>query len=386
MTTLDELFTDRARVAAPGEASGDRSAASLDRMFAQAPRSAASTPVVGDDASALRALVDAPARTFQVGNAPTPRTIRRVREPRDWVTIGLSLLAVVAVVVAAVVVARSLAAASPAANALDTLVQTEADLVNTQSMISRDIALVQSDRDAGLASADALAAPLASFGDTVDEAALATIEAARQAYVAAATAIVVPEPLAPYRRGPIDENELASVGTAIDSANEQRLALDPIAEEVRAARTGLTAADDTFAAALMAFTGSIPPYAQTLVDDSPDVDAEVSDAVIAAADALVAADLTTASGLAAVKPYTDAVTAMREEQILWDEEAERIRNSVNNGSTGGGSNGSTGGGSTGGGSTGETGVQPPVVEPQPEPEPEPQPEPENTGTDPGTGG
>lgn len=385
MTTLDDLFTDRARAAAPGETSRDRSAQSLDRMFGQTARPAAAKPAV-DDAPALRALVDAPARTFQVGKAPTPKTIRRVREPKDWMTIGLAVLAVVAVVVAALVVARSMAEASPAANALDTLSQTEAELVDTQSMINRDIALVQTDRDAGLASADALAAPLASFGDTVDENALATVEAARQAYVAAATALVVPEPLAPYRRGSIDQDSLASVGTAIDSANEQRLALDPIAEEVSAARTALTAADNTFAAALSAFTGSIPPYAQTLVDDNPDVDAEVSDAVIAAADALVAADLTTPPGLAAVTTYTEAVAAMREEQILWDEEAERIRNNTNNGAGGGGSSGSSGGGSTEGGSTGETDVQPPVVEPQPEPEPEPVPEPENPGTEPGTGG
>lgn len=376
MTTLDDLFTDRKRAAATGAAPGDRSAQSLDQLFAQSPRSASTKPATVDDAPALRALVAAPARTFQAGSAPKPKTIRRVRESRDWVTVVLALLAVVAVVVAAAVVARSMSAASPAANALDTLVQTEADLVNMQSTINRDIGVLQSDKDAGAAGAQALAAPLASFGDTADEAALATAETARQAYIAAATAIVVPEALAPYRRGQIDEDSLASVGTAIDSANEQLSALEPVVAEVETARAALTVADDTFAAALSAFTGSIPPFAALLVEDNPAVEVEITDAVTATASAVAAADLMTATGVSAISPYTDAVATMRDAQELAEDRARGNTNTNGNGSTGGSS------GSNGGGSTGETGVEPPVVEPQPEPQPEPEPVPTDPGTPP----
>lgn len=177
-------------------------------------------------------------------------------------------------------------------------------------------------------------------------------------------------------RGQIDEDSLASVGTAIDSANEQLSALEPVVAEVETARAALTVADDTFAAALSAFTGSIPPFAALLVEDNPAVEVEITDAVTATASAVAAAGLMTATGVSAISPYTDAVATMRDAQELAEDRARGNTNTNGNGSTGGSS------GSNGGGSTGETGVEPPVVEPQPEPQPEPEPVPTDPGTPP----
>ncbi len=369
MTTLAELFDTRG----PAPVAEDRAvppAESLTRMFgspgASSRRPLGASVAVADDSEALRQIVGERTTSVTVGApAPAPTRLRRVRGAKDWLSIGLAIIAVLALVAAATLFATRLAAASPAEGAMSTLRESEAVLVDAQEALSRGIASATSVRDDAVASATALGPTLSALTGITDETARLAAETARQEYLTTMAALEIPDEPAPYRRPSIDETSLSSVGTAIDAVVEQTAALVPAQEQLAEARSAARAADEKLAAALAAYAAGIPAFAATIIAENPDAEATFGQAVATAAAALGASDLRAPAAGAAIGAYATAIVALRADQ---ERAAAAARESeLNNGgntgggnsggNTGGGTGGETGGGETGGGETGggETG-------------------------------
>jgi len=276
-----------------------------------------------DDTANLRALVGGriPAIAVVSGSATTSAPRRRARGRRDKLSTFFAVLAVGAVVVAGVVVGTALASASPSAGAVQTLTESEGLLVDRIAVVNAGIAAVEATRADDLAHASALGAALASVGDASEPSAWTAAETARQQFVAALTAVQPPASASAYRRAALDESSLTEVGAAIDDVTARTTALTSSSDALAGARDQIDAAENAFATAMAAFTATIPTSAASEVKANADARAALRTATTSAADAVAAADLTNAAGLAALDGYANAVAALREGQTLAEEEA-----------------------------------------------------------------
>lgn len=335
MTTLADLFTDSGERAVDPAGDAQREAdeaTQLEGLFAR-PRRRPVAAASRDDQAALAALVGdrASATSVVAGGAPAgPRSIRRGRSGRDWMSIAVAIVAVLAIAAAGVVTAVALTSASPASDAMKTLTQAEAGLVDGIDATNRSIASVEQTRDAAVTQAESLSVALQALSGMSDETQRASAVTAVQQYVSAVTAIELPARAAAWQRPQIDTASLASVGTAIDAVGERSLELETTNQGVAESRKALTAADTALAGAVAAFASTIPAAATAVIDENPDTADSFRAAVESAAAGVAASDLLTPAGLNAVTAYTTAVDALRAEQVrvigvMRDEQAVRSR-------------------------------------------------------------
>ena len=321
MSTLAELFeSDSARSSRPAPAVSSESLAALFPSQPAARPATAQPPA--DDVRALQAVVGGRGPALPGGGPiAVPKRIRRAGDRRDWLSIIVAVVAVVAMVVTAVVAWVAVSSATPEADALRTLSQTEAVLSNDIQSVGAGIERLSAARDASLAHAAALEPALAGLEDAdgVDEKALGTAQQAQADYAAALAAIAVPEPLPAYVRPPVDEESLASIGAAIDGVTARSGEVADAAGVVADLESQLGAVDATFAAAMATFAATFPPQAKTIVDDSPDAEQSFRDAVTDAAEAVSAGALATPESAATLTAYTEAVEELTADQARAEE-------------------------------------------------------------------
>lgn len=256
--------------------------------------------------------------------SPPKRSRRRV----DPLTTGAAALAVLAVIAAAAVGGVQMATASPAASSVTALEADEAalqnghqSLITTRDRIIADIASQTADAAllrGALLSTSTVPDPASdrdSAIEVTDPAALSTALAAVDAYAAGLATIVVPEAPAEYERGDIDEESLAEVGSAIDSAQEQILALDAATTEMRSIRTQLDALRPPADAAVTAYAATFAGNAEAAASRYPDADEALQTALVEAAAQVGSTSLWGAAGATTLEAYRDAFAAVAADQL-----------------------------------------------------------------------
>lgn len=349
MSTLSDLFPDGKRRSAEPSAHDEshRSGQGFAEMFGDRP-AVGGEPQRTADRPALAAVVDAAVAEGRSWATTTPsapkRRARRRRRP-DPVDSGMAILAVAAIATATVIGGVQAATASPADDALQSLIADE------RTIEAAEVALADTrERLAeSVADADARAATLRTALDgvreivdpadipeggteapedagrvaIVDQAALDAAIVAVDAYRADLAALILPPLPAAYQRARIDGDELVEVAAAIDAAQQQLMEIDRTFAAVRSMRTAARKRATTYATTLTAFATTFPAAAQRAIDEHPDAEQPFKDAVAAAGDALAASDLTTEGADAALQGYRDAAAALVADQVRADRQRER---------------------------------------------------------------
>ncbi|MDT0185093.1 hypothetical protein Q9S36_33420 [Microbacterium sp. ARD31] len=251
----------------------------------------------------------------------------------DVLNVVTAVMAVVAVVAAIVVAWVVTASASPEADALETLARSEAVLANEARAVSAAIDRTEEDRGEALVLVDRLQQPLAALEGMSDLEALASLESARSNYEAALGALRIPEKPEAYTPPTVDEQSLASIGTAIDDVTSRTTALTNLADEVRDRSGEMRSLGRGFSEAMAAFADTLPAFAETIIEENPDAEESRRDAVRTAAAAVAAVDLTAPRSPGVLTAYAESVTALREDQtraeieiaqrLAWEEELRR---------------------------------------------------------------
>lgn len=332
MTSLADLFPERDDTR-DGVSQAAKAVRTRNRLttLVGGQRPAPAVAVAADDTDALVQLVGdrAPAAHAGAGAPPEPTRIRRGRSGRDWLSIAVAVLAVVALAGAATVTGVSLGSASPTSGALKDLTQNEAVLVDDIEGVNRSIAALAAEQADGVARAGALAGPLAAVAGMTDEPMRQAAEAARVAYLTAASSVTLPAVPAAYRRGPVDQKSLESVGAAVDAVNERSVQVHRLADDVAAAKDSLARDDARLAAALQKFAATVQASAAALLVENADALERFQTDVTGAATAVATTDLASANGPTVLGAYATAVTALRADHAraaqAIAEENERLR-------------------------------------------------------------
>lgn len=370
MTALSNLFPDGPRTDRTGVVLTDdhHTVRRLSAMIG-APRENSTVARPLANTHELRRIVEEAAADR--GTAPAGSTgstsPRRARKRVDVLALSATALALVAVVAAATVGAVQMATASPAASSLQSLEDDEAAIQNAyQSLVSardRIVTDIES-RTADSASvrtalvSTSTAPDPASFdqGGTlvlIDQAGLDAALAALTTYSEGLAAITVPELPAEYTRADIDEDSLVEVGGAIDSAQEQLVALDAATAEMRALRAQVDSLRPAAETAVATYATTFAAAAEAAEARYPDADEALRGELTAAAAAVGSANLWEAAGIAALERYRDAYVAVAADQLRVEIEAEQNQ-----------------------------GGQQPGFDPQPQPQPSEEPTDPTTPTDP----
>lgn len=276
----------------------------------------------GQDVPRLVAMVDA-AAADRVPTAVSPEPVAARRAPRriDWMTVVAGGLAVVAVAVASTLTAVQIATASPVGDALVLLESDEEELASAEQSLSFSRARVEQQIETGQQRAATLQANLAALTPDAEETpfvdpdALAALSAAVASYQGALDAAALPDALPVRKPVQTDENSLASVATALDAVQERSALVDAAMAEVRPVRAAVEAADESLAGALATFPAAFGSGIPAELDASPDPQQAWRDAVQAASARVIATDLTSPEGAAALSAYRDSVRALRAEQL-----------------------------------------------------------------------
>ncbi|MEJ1089352.1 hypothetical protein WDU99_13610 [Microbacterium sp. Mu-80] len=344
MTTLDDLFPDGPRQTAAPVVDDHHTVRRLDAMFGDR-RADLDRTHRASARPALVAMVDgAVADARPLGEVPpVSRPDTRRRRRFDAFSVVAGGLAVAALVVTGAIGGVQLATASPADDALSALAADEKTIDSAMAGLeSAHARLAESITEADAAAA-ALPAELQQVREVTDPAdippgwtevpedagviAIADPDALDAALTAVETyrtdlaAIALPEAPAAYARADIDADSLTDVATAIDAAQLQLAQIDQATAALRETRAEVDALTTQFEAELAVFTGTFPGVAQTAVEQHPDAEPELAEAVIAAGQSVARADLLDAQGKAALVPYRDAVVALVESQVY----ADRVR-------------------------------------------------------------
>lgn len=322
MTTLDELFPDGPRRVRGAVNDDHHTLRRLDEMFG-APRAAARTARTDVDAlvrTARDAQEDAVPVALPAKPASASRSRSRVR--RDPVNIAAAVLAVGAMVAAGVLGTVQAANANPAAGALRSLQQSQADVEDLAQGV-RDTYGGTADRIAGaLSDAAALRAVLVVIAsgtttgsDSIPIAAPDVVQGAIDevdGYASALHGIALPA--LPQEQSPVgvDERSLTAIASAADAAQVQREAWQQSAALLASA----SAQTDELVAAHERrrdlFAGTFVSGAAQLVADHPGAPRTARDAVVSAAGRIAETRLAGVSGAAAVAAYREAVAALLE--------------------------------------------------------------------------
>lgn len=339
MSPNDEVQPSAHPARAVGESA--RSDPLLEALVGR-PREEVRAHGAGADAVRLVNLVDsavvnsAPAviyvGTEKASKVKKPRGHRRI----DWVNTIVAGVAVIVVATTAIFAGVQVASADPAADAIEILADDQASLTGAENSLKAATTRVEESIATGHADAALIRTALDELGatneraGTADPAALTSAIQAVDAYRAGLDQVVVPTAPAPYERGTVDEESLASVAEAINQIHEASAALDDAASELRSARTAIDALSTTYAGQLSIFAQTLTEFATAENEAHPVAGQTFRDAVTAATNAVTAAPLSGASGAAAFTAFRDAVLTLREEDRRAREDEEREREQPQN--------------------------------------------------------
>lgn len=259
----------------------------------------------------------------QVGKRPLFGGRRRAGAI-NYLSVAAAVVAVVALVGAVSLAVVQRATANPADDAMFSLREREAELANETKVLETAADLYDDSVEEAAALAEVSAPIVAGLAGRVDGAALVPVENARAALAAAAassTAVRVPT----YRRGQIDEKDLAQVGNAIDSVRLARGELPALIASARDARSTVVSAIAGYRAQLLSLGTAIESEAVKLVTENDSAGQTFRTSVTDAAARVVTSQRAGGDGLSEMPAYAAAVDALRAEnaRIVALEEAER---------------------------------------------------------------
>ncbi|MFE4727226.1 hypothetical protein [Microbacterium sp. NPDC056736] len=254
-----------------------------------------------------------------------------------------AVLAVISLVVAAVVTWAALASSSPERDALRTLSHNEAVLANEIRAVNSAIDRVNATRSEGIAYAQQFEGPLVGATQATDEVARAAAENARVDFAAALEAMVVPAGIEPPAATAVDEESLASIGSAIDAIAVHSGEVEALSESVADLEAEIAAHRRTFATAMATFAATLPRSAEVIANENPNALDDFREVVIATADAVAASGLRTPESAGTLTAYAAAVEALRDDQARAERaiaeqrarEEEERRRQVTEGESGG---------------------------------------------------
>lgn len=292
-------------------------------MFDGAPRVTSAPTDFADEVQALNALIGSRrVAEPELRGVKKPGRLRRSRSGRDWLSIGAAALAVVSVVSASTLVGISVASASPASDALNTLTANEAVLANSIERVNSSISALEQSRQTAKSDAEALAAPLASLAQIAEIPAVATAETARQALLAEIDGVKMPDQLAAYRRPAIDGDSLESVGTAIDLVDTRTREAQEASAQLDDLRTTLAKTVQPFEEAVAGVGRELPAVATTLVSENDLADETLRTNVTSLAARVATVESHTSPS--AISDFVNAVAALKTGQRTAEiEEADR---------------------------------------------------------------
>ena len=160
--------------------------------------------------------------TMAAGPVAGPTSVRRAGNQVDVLSIVMAALAVIALVISSVIAWVVVSSSSPEGDALRTLTQSQAVLTNDTQAVNASISRLDEARAASIAYAQQLQLPLEQLAGMSDDAALATAESARAAYLSALEILLVPPAVDAFTPPAIDEESLPSIGAAIPERREAR--------------------------------------------------------------------------------------------------------------------------------------------------------------------
>jgi hypothetical protein len=299
--------------AAPGAAGSDRRARRRGSTLSRA---------ATDSFASLLAVAGGP----KEGTRPEGRTSRVPGSPggapqsatRRGAGVGGIANAVAAAVAISLVIATATfavvnrATANPADEAMMSLSEDEASLLNESHTLSTALGIyTQTVSDAGALS-ESSHGVLDGLEGKVDAATLAAAQSSRASLAAALVRPVVIDVPA-YSRGSINERSLADVGKAIDRVRRIRETLPALLAQTRDARGEVTALQTSFRDALRNLGAAIESGAGKMVAENTEADASFRTAVSDAAAQVSSAQESGSDGLAEMSAYSAALDALRAE-------------------------------------------------------------------------
>lgn len=254
-----------------------------------------------------------------VAGADSRGGLRRGR----WAAVAAAV-AVVALLAGGIVLGFVLNAKPSTVEAMQRLESSERSVAARVDRINADIDALTTALEASRGSAASFADPLARMAGVSDDAARTAAEQAREAYVTALDALVVPEEADEAERGDIDTEVLAEVEAEQASVDARSAELDRLAADVAAVRSALAEEDAAFHAAIAAFVATIPAYGAGVVEENPEAEESFRAAVTETAQTVSTTDPFAPNGFAAWDGYAAAVGALRadEQRAVEEREAE----------------------------------------------------------------
>lgn len=236
----------------------------------------------------------------------------------NYLSIGVAVIAIVALVGTATLALVQRTTANPATVAAVSLREREAELSNEIAELRTASSLYDAAVKEARALAEVSAPVLAGLQGRLNAASLLVADSSRSALlqsVAAAVPVSVPE----YRRGAIDEESLADVAGAIDRVRVARESLPALVANARDGRSQVMAAISAFRLELSNLGAAMEAEVQTLLADNDFAEATLAAAVTDAAARVIDAQQAGGDGLAQMSAFGPAVDALRADN-------ERARN------------------------------------------------------------
>ncbi|WP_022878264.1 hypothetical protein [Microbacterium sp. B19] len=252
------------------------------------------------------------------GRRPLLDATRRGRVG-NWLSVGLAVLAAVALVAVVGLAVVQRATSNPAVEAMVSLREREAELNNDLQTL-RTAAGFYDDAVAEAIRLSELATPVfASLEGQMDAGPLQAAEAQR---VRLASAVVNPQKVTipEYERPRINESSLASVGKGLDAVRKVRDGIPALLAEVRDARSSLAQVLSDFRTSLRAMGANIESVAASQIEPNDSADEGFRAAVQDAVNGLRQAQLGGSDGLAEMSTYSAALSTLRAENARVREE------------------------------------------------------------------
>lgn len=299
-----------AHVAEAQEASVDDSDARLAALFA-APSAAGTVPPESYAESGIRSG----------GGAPrTPARTAAGRRARVWWWAGAAAVLVAGLVVAAIFVVPLLAENARVADARTVCVSAAHSATSADAAWQTALATYTHTADTARADAAAAEPALAALQGMSDQGMLDAAIAARVALVTALDQAVVPTAPEAFAVRDVEAvTDLDELAAATSAARDHATQVAAARTELRQVQASVVPLDTAFAEAFLALGSSLPAAAGGIVDQNPAADQASKDAVVAAADAVVAIQETGVLGDPEMLAYANAVTVLRQASAAAEE-------------------------------------------------------------------
>ncbi|MCT2085753.1 hypothetical protein M3D75_06470 [Microbacterium enclense] len=318
--STEDMSADLARRVGPREPRKTEFAfAGLSRLTG--PEAAMRRPGPGGDFAALSRRVGKPENVDERGwhapelAKPGKRPFSNGRQTLSAVNLLSLAVAVVAVVILSATAGLALVqriTSDPAAEAMTTLREREAELQNETQVLATARGLYGASLSDASVLADAAGAIVVELEGILDRAALQPVERSRAALVAViagAPSIAVPE----YRRPAIDDGSLDDIVVAIDKVRAAKEALVEPISEARASRSQVVASVDALKGELRATDSSIDVAAAEATRSNSAAADGFRSAVTDTAARVRAAHGSGSDGLTEMSAFAAAVRALRDE-------------------------------------------------------------------------